>query len=200
MLPVASFAANNPANLITNHQPCPELRFVKVAYDGGPRFLLGIMPAGEGASVSLCQWQSEDNSQKQTQVVYARKMTPCLEAAVNLEKWDGRANRQDLVGDIHTADKKYGLAVWIPMQGENNLLLGPRIKKGEITLFSTMGKEVKPLVGINYCHNKLSIDLAHGQENTWVRISKPNDNIIPEIRIKWNENDTFAGLGIGLCL
>jgi hypothetical protein len=181
---------------MNDHTPMP-INYVKFAYDGGPKYLLGIVKVDSETSATFCRWQSDDNKKVQRQVTLAHRFTTTFNAAVNTEAWQGARERQDIILDLHNT--KIGLGIWIPLQEENQIKFGPRANFGKVTVFCTAGDKVKPLVGINYTSGR-SYDLAFGQDITWFRTSKRSGNTIPELRFKQTNTETFIGVAMGFLL
>ncbi len=194
-----SVFAANPADLTNSHRPCP-VHFSKYANDVKSWYLLDIAPIGKSDSMLVCRWQTNDEGLVQYQLIYAKMVNPLLDVAFNAELWKGSPNREDLVVDIHTKTNTIGLALWVPFQSENDLLVGPRVSHKGFTAYATVGNGSSPLYGISYCQRGNRVDLAWAPSNTcWIRASKPFGKVIPELRVKLTKDESFFGFAIAYC-
>ena len=195
--------AGNPAD-VTDSYRFSGGQFYKLAYDGGPKWALAILPVAKDVSVSFCSWENEMSTDRVFDLTVSKKFTSWLDVALNNEgEWDAGTftTRQEIAVDFHNT--KLGLGVLIPMQSEEEVQVGPRVKINNFTAYATFSEDSDPLYGLSYSKNGARMDVACGEEVTFVRASKCFETkwgtIIPELRTKFTDKENFYGFGIGFC-
>jgi hypothetical protein len=189
----AAFAAN-PADLTADYRTYPFV-YSKAAYDGGPWYALQILPVGKKASLTLNRWADDTNGLVQNEAILSCSAAPKLDVALSVEKWQGGADATDVVFDLHQG--KLGLGVHIPLLGDDVVKLGPRVSFGNFTAYSTFPLDGGPrLYGLTHTKHDLEVDVAFGNQTTFVRASYWKRNLVPELRLKFTHEETFVGFAL----
>lgn len=198
------FAAN-PADVTSDYRLFPE-HYFKVAYDGGPRWMLFNLPLEDDLALSIQAWQNEESTMRKYNLWLVKEFSPYLDAGLNLEgAWSGGTftPRSNIGIDLHNENLGFGLIV--PLQSDESIKIGPRVKIDDFTAYLTLpfSGETNPVLGLGYKKEGWGIDLAYGGDETWwLRGSKGFETsfgkVTPELRLKFTEDDTVFGLGIGL--
>lgn len=187
--------ASNPADVTAEYRTCP-IFYSKVAYDAGPWYFLQIAPLGDKSSISYCHWEDELGQAVEDQIVLSRRISCNLDVAVDVEKWQGSDSCTDLMVDIHKGP--LGVGVRVPLLDSGEARVGPRVKFGSFTAYYAAALEThNKLYGVSYCKKNLQIDLASDcQSITYLRASYWRGDVVPELRLKFANKETFIGFAL----
>lgn len=194
--------ATNPVDLTETYRLTP-VQFLKVTYDDGPKSVFVNVPAGKDLSVSIFDWQNAESTIRSSDLKMLKRFSSSFDVTLNTqEKWSkGTITlREEAAFDLRI--DRFGLGLLIPFQPAEKVKIGPRIKMGDITAYFTISEGADPIYGLSYATNGLRFDIARDNAIWYFRTSKDFKSsigtIIPELRLKFTEEERFTGLAIGI--
>lgn len=190
--------ASNPADPTADFRYSGD--FAKVAWDGGPWFLLGIKEVGNRTSVLAFNWNGNDSASK----LYELGVTKQFEANGTLEVGlfaDAWHEGEDRVGGmLDWTNGRVGIGTVLSFGTDNPNKVALRYNAGKATLnlaYAETGAAI-PNYGVGYTlANKTRLELAYGSGTWYFRACQPHGKYFPELRTKFSGNETVIGFGLG---
>ncbi len=189
----------NPADLTSNHRTFVS-EFIKIGYDGGPRFLCFNLPAGKTASICVFNWQDKKGDNSLTELFVAKSIKPWLDVALDTT-FAGESPVHNLAIDVRY--KIAGLGMIFPLSFED-AFFGPRFDINNLSVFLTAStaKDTKNICGVSYILYGVAVEVAYGGEKLFFRTSKGFSSrvgtLIPEIRTSFSKEEKKYGFALGL--
>lgn len=200
---VSTFAgqafASNPADATADFRYCP-VEFYKVAWDDGPYWFLAIEPLGNDTALTLFNWNSEGCDEQLYEVALTKRYPEKgLEVAAIADANKGERDTLRLMLDW--SQGRFGIGAVVPADSRDPLKVGARYTTGKLTwyLSGTEAGTSPTAVGVSYCEKGAKLELARSGETWFFRASKPAGKLIPELRIKFTEEESFVGFGLAFC-
>lgn len=174
----------------------PKAEMVKLGDDVNAKWVWATKPISENVSLAYYGWESE-NGKRLAEYALTVKTSPSTQVGLVADDWNRGKDRTSFMLD--TTSKRASLALLVPIDDAKQTTIGLRYKlTGSLTGYAKLCDGSKPLLGISYSTQQITVDLAYGSEVTYFRVSKSFGRITPEARLRFTPGENFYGGAICL--